>query len=543
MPEKKRVAVIGLGASGLVTMKNLAEEGFDVTGFERSSSIGGVWRYEDTPTKTTVLKSTCANGSKYKFCFTDFPQSPDTPVYLHASQVHQYLMDYASHFGLYDSIHTNIDVQGIAHNEETGCWDLHLYNNRSDAAEVIMEQFDRVVIATGINHLPVMPEINGIERFGGKVIHCQQFKNPSDFAGKQVLVVGLNNSAGDTATSMLGLADKIYLSHRKGTIFLKRWNKNKPVDHDISWVRLQIMQKYMDYVPRLYNWSVLQLQNQLHTLRPEWELNENLPPFTQRLPLINDDIIAAMHEGKIIPVPNLAEVLDAQTVLLSDGTTISDLDAIIFCTGYKPDFSILDDYEAQFSRVYYYPHKDNCETDPSSAPSSAKPLPRLYQNIFSLDYPDSLAYVCGVGFQMAAFHVYDLASMALAQVWKGAVPLPPLETMRAQVEQHYQWIVSRAQLGSVHPDLVQAPEWYIWVNETAGTGVYQKLGYGVAGWKFWWQDRVFCNTLMHGMFSPHTYRLFDGPRRRKWDGARAEILRVIKELDEMGSGERTGKEE
>jgi dimethylaniline monooxygenase (N-oxide forming) len=57
MREKPTVVVIGLGASGLVTMKNLAEEGFDVTGFERSGSIGGVWSYEDTTTKTTVLKS------------------------------------------------------------------------------------------------------------------------------------------------------------------------------------------------------------------------------------------------------------------------------------------------------------------------------------------------------------------------------------------------------------------------------------------------------------------------------------------------------
>jgi cation diffusion facilitator CzcD-associated flavoprotein CzcO len=57
MPQKLTVAVIGLGASGLVTMKNLAEEGFHVTGFERSGSIGGVWSYEDTTTKTTVLKS------------------------------------------------------------------------------------------------------------------------------------------------------------------------------------------------------------------------------------------------------------------------------------------------------------------------------------------------------------------------------------------------------------------------------------------------------------------------------------------------------
>jgi dimethylaniline monooxygenase (N-oxide forming) len=298
------------------------------------------------------------------------------------------------------------------------------------------------------------------------------------------------------------------------------------------------MQNYMDYVPKLYNWSVVQLQNKLHPkgLKPEWKLNEDLPPFTQRLPLINDEIVDAMHEGEIIPVLNITEVIDTDTVRLSDGTTISDLDAIICCTGYKPDFSILGDYEKEFSRSYQYPLNTN-------SPTSSKPLPRLYQNIFSLDYPDSLAYVCGVGFQMAAFHIYDLASMALAQVWSGNAPLPPLHDMRAQVEAHYEWILSRARQGSVHPDLVRAPEWYRWVNETAGTGVYEKLGYGVEGWRFWVGDRAWCNTLMYGIWSPHAYRLFDTGRRKRWEGARDEILRVVSEIEEMGSEVRGEKEE
>lgn len=40
----------------MVTVKNLVEEGFDVTGFEESSYIGGVWHYTDED-KTSVLKS------------------------------------------------------------------------------------------------------------------------------------------------------------------------------------------------------------------------------------------------------------------------------------------------------------------------------------------------------------------------------------------------------------------------------------------------------------------------------------------------------
>ena len=45
------------GPQGLVTLKNLREEGFDATIFEGRSSIGGVWQYTEEPGKTSVLQS------------------------------------------------------------------------------------------------------------------------------------------------------------------------------------------------------------------------------------------------------------------------------------------------------------------------------------------------------------------------------------------------------------------------------------------------------------------------------------------------------
>lgn len=45
-----------LGALGLVATKNLVEEGFDVTGFERNAYVGGLWHYTDDD-RTSVLPS------------------------------------------------------------------------------------------------------------------------------------------------------------------------------------------------------------------------------------------------------------------------------------------------------------------------------------------------------------------------------------------------------------------------------------------------------------------------------------------------------
>lgn len=43
-------------------------------------------------------------------------------------------------------------------------------------------------------------------------------KRPGDWAGKRVLVVGFGNTAADIACELAGTADKVYLSHRNGSI-------------------------------------------------------------------------------------------------------------------------------------------------------------------------------------------------------------------------------------------------------------------------------------------------------------------------------------
>ena len=57
------IRTIFTGVTGLVSVKNLVEIGFDVTGFERNDYFGGLWQYNEDPTQTTVLK--CKYGG---FC-------------------------------------------------------------------------------------------------------------------------------------------------------------------------------------------------------------------------------------------------------------------------------------------------------------------------------------------------------------------------------------------------------------------------------------------------------------------------------------------
>jgi dimethylaniline monooxygenase (N-oxide forming) len=261
----------------------------------------------------------------------------------------------------------------------------------------------------------------------------------------------------------------------------------------------------------------IMIQNKGRKIPASW----NLAPskvFSQSLPVVNDHIIEEIHAGRINQVAGLREVKGSNTIELEDGTTLTDVDTILFCTGYTASFSVLKDSP-------YDPTRNAPSNWSTFKGASSKSLPYLYQNIFSMDFPDSLATTFHCGFQMPVFQIYDLASMAVAQVWKGNSSLPSKEEMVRQADEYQRWICERmqAQNGTIRLDQVQVPDWYYWVNETAGTGLNENLGYGVSGWKFWAREPQLCNKLMWGIWSPHVFRLFDGPKRKPWAGARAEI--------------------
>jgi dimethylaniline monooxygenase (N-oxide forming) len=111
--EKKRIAIIGAGESGLAAIKCCLDEGLSPVCFERTDDIGGLWRYtEDVRDgQACVMKSTVINTSKEMMCYSDFPIPRDYANYMHNSKVYQYFHMYADQFGLKEHIRFNIEVR------------------------------------------------------------------------------------------------------------------------------------------------------------------------------------------------------------------------------------------------------------------------------------------------------------------------------------------------------------------------------------------------------------------------------------------------
>ncbi|KAK4570103.1 hypothetical protein LTR86_003073 [Recurvomyces mirabilis] len=531
------VAVIGLGAFGLVTVKNLLEEGFDVTGFDRNSSVGGLWSLSPEAT-VSALPSTSVNVSRERGCFTDFPFPDETGSYPTAGEVKKYLNDYCSHFHLWPHLHLQTSIAGIQRSEEARKWRLSL-TTKDGTNETL--SFDKLVIATGPQNVPVMPDIPNAKAFKGTITHSATFKDPTKFAGKNVVVLGIGNSAVDTSTSLIGHANKIYLAHRSGCLLLPRiLNDGTSLDHAATHRTFAIRDFLEAFVPQLASRfidnMVASIQKKHYEFDPQWRIDTPTPSLTKRNPTVSYYIYDALRAKKVISAHGIKRYAGPRSLEMDDGTILEDVDAVVYCTGYRLDLSWLGKYDPTV-----------VNPDSSNKKQHDYTAPRLYQNVLSHDHPDSLAFIGLALTIFPAFVIADLSAMALAQMWSKPELLPPHHETQDRFAKHKAW---RARvnampnpLGKGPPSLqVETGQFVAWVQDVAGTQVNEHLSYNSpAAWRLWWQDRELCKMLMDGLNSPHSYRLFDGRGRRKaWDGARDAVFHVNKEVKRRVEARKAG---
>lgn len=161
--------------------------------------------------------------------YPGFPFPPSTPLYPNFHYVQAYHADYAENFSLFPHIRLNHSVSSAlwVGNSSQGYWDVTLQtgypveivpgSSKSIATnnkDEFTERFDHLVVANGHNHYPYIPEWAKNEewlegRKGRRSIHSIYYRNPQDYVGKRVLVVGAGASGSDVASQIAEYADKV----------------------------------------------------------------------------------------------------------------------------------------------------------------------------------------------------------------------------------------------------------------------------------------------------------------------------------------------
>ncbi|ERF70480.1 hypothetical protein EPUS_09222 [Endocarpon pusillum Z07020] len=560
--ENTNIAIIGLGPAGLTALKTLREEGFNATAFERRDKVGGVWSYSSNTTFTTVLDETVSNTSKFVSGFSDFPFPNDSPAYFTSARAADYLESYARHFNLLQHVRFHTTVEVVVRNASNSTWDVHIIN--SDGHSILT--FDKVVFAHGCEGIPAFPPMKNRDKFKGIVLHAQAYRDSALLKQKRILVVGNGNTACELSVTLAKSASKVYQSYRRGRIMLSRHGDDGvPLDSQFTWPDLRLKYFLDSTIPWL-TWPLAdrfmrkrmiahaarseqvwpgesrakRLKRTEKKMREEWRL---LPcaSIAHVHPAVQEDYIPAIRMGDITPLHGFKDFAGENQVLLADDALV-EVDAVIFCTGYEMDFSIMP--ELEIDGACGMPLKragdgtrqrsmDDTENSSDSGQRQQPRLPRLFQMIFPPRHASSIAFLSWLAPQESVWCVSELAAIAVTQIWvaetanskglyemqqrpstyRSPALLPPASKMNAQVDVYHAWFRTAWQKersvrsGYVH----HAHSFYRFLHEAAGTGLYQNLDHVLTtrGIRLWWKDRELWTWLAKGPMNAYAWRLFN----------------------------------
>ncbi|PIK47929.1 putative dimethylaniline monooxygenase [Apostichopus japonicus] len=410
MKQLERVAIIGSGPSGLAAIKSCLEEGLKPQAFERTDKLGGVWVYRESgdqryPEAASSYDSLKINTSRTFFGFTDFPCPDDWTAFVSHQKCLAYMQDYAKTFDLERYIKFNSEVTHLSPSDDyetTGQWKLR-YRSSSEVQEDV---FDAVMICSGQYTHANLPMYPGQEIYRGNACTGSAYRNNKEYVDKTVLVVGGGVSGGDIAIDISNVSKQTYMSSRHGfDMYALLATNGWPSDVSYGC-------RYQQYLPpSLISWlRKRRMGTDFLYMRWDFEIVHLMGNYRQVLckrQFCQSSIMRRIFR-------NQQKGFSEHGVSFIDDSSIPDLDAVVFCTGYKMEFPYLT---------------DNC-------PIFSKAGLDLYKLIF----PATLKHktLACIGFfknvsSGSPVSVQDMQTRWTVQVWKGNCLLPPKEEMIAAV--------------------------------------------------------------------------------------------------------------
>ncbi len=232
-----RIAVIGAGCSGLVTLKYLLDSfpAKDVVCFEKSRSVRGCWGNQRADFVSTSTKYT-TQFSCFRKWTPDVTPEKNYEEFYRGSEFGDYLEAFAARFKLKERIRFGVELRHLAWVD--GSWTLTLAENGNEKRLT----FDAVFLCTGL--------ANRKAPLDSKTIPFTE--DPEGVHNATVVVVGGGESASDVANYLAKPEhnNTVYLSLRSGIRVSPRYHPIRGVPSDFLRNRL-----LLSFDKRLRNWA------------------------------------------------------------------------------------------------------------------------------------------------------------------------------------------------------------------------------------------------------------------------------------------------
>ncbi len=236
-----RVLVIGAGESGLCAGIKLKRLGIAFEIIEKNDRVGGTWLENSYPG--------CGVDTPNHFYQYSFAPNHDwTRYFSPQDEIWKYLERCASQYGLHEHIRFGTEATHLDWDDSSGLWRVRL--KAGDGSTRTIEA-QAVICAVGQLNRPKFPDIEGLDRFAGPVMHTAQWDHSVSLAGKRVGMVGTGASGMQVGPAIIDEVDQLLIFQRS-----PHWAVHNPLYHASVKPGKQWA---LRHVPHYANWYRFQL--------------------------------------------------------------------------------------------------------------------------------------------------------------------------------------------------------------------------------------------------------------------------------------------
>jgi cation diffusion facilitator CzcD-associated flavoprotein CzcO len=337
------VLVVGAGISGICAGYHLqaACPGRRYAILEARADIGGTWdlfRYPGIRSDSDMYTL----GYSFK-PWTNAKAIADGPAIL------SYLRETAAEHGIDRKIRFGHRVRRAAWSSADARWTVDV--ERGERRESVRFTCNFLFMCSGYfdyakGYTPALP---GVERYGGRLVHPQEWPRDLDWAGKRVVVIGSGATAVTLVPEMAKTAEHVTMLQRSPT-YIVSMHAEDPV---ATWLRRRLPVRMAYGITRWKNVLLGHWFYRFCRRRPararailaRWlardldaaEIARNFTPrydpWDQRVCLVPDgDLFRAMREGRASVVTDQIDTFTERGVALRSGEHL-DADVVVTATG------------------------------------------------------------------------------------------------------------------------------------------------------------------------------------------------------------------
>jgi len=305
--------IIGAGPAGLAVAGRLRKAGLDFEILEQTDKIASKWHnhYDRLLLHTVKSLSSLPN--------LDFPL--DYPQYIPKQQLIAYYENYAKHFDI--KPHFNCTVTSVLKKNDS--WQIECTNKK-------IFETQNVIIATGLNRIPNVPNWRGKDNFEGEILHASSYKNPKKYKDKKVLVIGMGNTGAEIALDLAEAKIDVGISVRSEIVVIPRDFLGRPIQltaQKLAKLPFRLGDLIGGLVRRITFGNIQKYGLRVSKIQPAKLIQEK-----GRTPIIDLGTIAKIKKGEIKVFKDVLEFHE-NSIRFADNK-IDNFDAVILATGYYP---------------------------------------------------------------------------------------------------------------------------------------------------------------------------------------------------------------